>query len=81
MGTGAQAMALLNDVPIWYELWRNINGFPPNYYKQKEIKKKRKNSFNRMLMRKIASLILLYCLASYFTATGSKVFRAENIGS
>jgi len=19
-------------VPIWYELWRNINGFPPDYY-------------------------------------------------
>jgi multidrug efflux pump subunit AcrA (membrane-fusion protein) len=33
MGTGAQAIMLLNDVPIWYELWRNINGFPPNYYK------------------------------------------------
>jgi multidrug efflux pump subunit AcrA (membrane-fusion protein) len=33
MGTGAQGIALLNDVPIWYELWRNINGFPPDYYK------------------------------------------------
>ncbi len=33
MGTGAQGMALLKDVPIWYELWRNINGFPPDYYK------------------------------------------------
>ena len=31
-GAGAQAMALLKDVPIWYELWRNINGFPPEYY-------------------------------------------------
>ncbi|MBL7742927.1 MAG: HlyD family efflux transporter periplasmic adaptor subunit [Chitinophagaceae bacterium] len=33
MGTGAQGMALLKDVPVWYELWRNINGFPPDYYK------------------------------------------------
>ncbi len=33
LGTGAQGIALLKDVPIWYELWRNINGFPPNYYK------------------------------------------------
>jgi multidrug efflux pump subunit AcrA (membrane-fusion protein) len=32
MGTGAMGMALLKDVPIWYELWRNINGFPPEYY-------------------------------------------------
>ena len=36
MGTGAMGMALLKDVPIWYELWRNINGFPPEYYTQKE---------------------------------------------
>ncbi len=33
MGTGAAGFALLKDVPIWYELWRNINGFPPVYYK------------------------------------------------
>jgi multidrug efflux pump subunit AcrA (membrane-fusion protein) len=32
MGTGAMGIALLKDVPIWYELWRNINGFPPEYY-------------------------------------------------
>jgi multidrug efflux pump subunit AcrA (membrane-fusion protein) len=32
MGTGAQGIALLKDVPIWYELWRNINGFPPDFY-------------------------------------------------
>jgi multidrug efflux pump subunit AcrA (membrane-fusion protein) len=32
MGTGANGLALLNDVPIWYELWRNINSFPPDYY-------------------------------------------------
>ncbi|GEO12176.1 HlyD family secretion protein [Segetibacter aerophilus] len=33
MGTGANGFALLKDVPVWYELWRNINGFPANYYK------------------------------------------------
>ena len=32
MGTGAQGMALLRNVPVWYELWRNINGFPPDFY-------------------------------------------------
>jgi multidrug resistance efflux pump len=36
MGTGARGIALLNDVPMWYELWRNINSFPPDYYKPKE---------------------------------------------
>lgn len=33
LGTGAVSFALLNDVPIWYELWRQVNGFPPDYYK------------------------------------------------
>ncbi len=32
MGTGANGLALLKDVPVWYELWRNINSFPPDYY-------------------------------------------------
>jgi multidrug resistance efflux pump len=33
VGGGAYSMLLLKDVPIWYELWRNVNGFPPDYYK------------------------------------------------
>ncbi len=33
-GGGTNNMILLNDVPIWYELWRNINGFPPDFYKK-----------------------------------------------
>ena len=32
MGGGAQSFALLNDVPIWYEIWRQINGFPEDFY-------------------------------------------------
>ncbi len=32
MGVGANCIALLKDVPIWYELWRTINGFPPDFY-------------------------------------------------
>lgn len=39
VGSGARTMALLEDVPIWFELWRKLNGFPPNYYKPaKEMK-------------------------------------------
>lgn len=33
IGSGAQGMALLKDVPIWYEIWRQLNGFPADYYK------------------------------------------------
>lgn len=32
VGSGARTLALLNDVPIWFEIWRKLNGFPPNYY-------------------------------------------------
>lgn len=31
-GSGARSIALLDDVPIWFEIWRQLNGFPPNYY-------------------------------------------------
>ena len=40
IGSGAQTMALLNEVPIWYEVWRTLNGFPPNYYKTTKEKNK-----------------------------------------
>ena len=33
VGSGATGIALLKDVPIWYEIWRQLNGFPPDYYK------------------------------------------------
>jgi multidrug efflux pump subunit AcrA (membrane-fusion protein) len=33
IGAGTQGIALLKNVPVWYELWRNINGFPPDFYK------------------------------------------------
>ncbi|MBC8084073.1 MAG: HlyD family efflux transporter periplasmic adaptor subunit [Hymenobacter sp.] len=31
VGSGVYGWALLDDVPIWYELWRQVNGFPPDY--------------------------------------------------
>lgn len=42
VGSGARTMALLEDVPIWFELWRKLNGFPPNYYQPQTVKKKNK---------------------------------------
>lgn len=32
IGAGAKGFAMLQDVSVWYELWRQINGFPPDYY-------------------------------------------------
>lgn len=31
-GGGASGIALLNNVPLWYEFWRVLNGFPPDLY-------------------------------------------------
>jgi hypothetical protein len=42
MGVATRGIALLNDVPLWYELWRKINGFPPNYYENLAEKSKDK---------------------------------------
>ena len=44
VGSGAKTIALLQDVPIWFELWRQINSFPPNYYQpeKSEAKKDKK---------------------------------------
>ncbi|GAB3220605.1 HlyD family efflux transporter periplasmic adaptor subunit [Algoriphagus aestuariicola] len=36
MGSGADGIAILNDVPVWYEIWRQLNGFPADYYTQEQ---------------------------------------------
>jgi multidrug resistance efflux pump len=36
IGSGADGIALFNDVPVWYEIWRQLNGFPADYYSQEE---------------------------------------------
>jgi multidrug resistance efflux pump len=32
VGAGAEGIALLKDVPVWYEIWRQLNGFPADFY-------------------------------------------------
>jgi hypothetical protein len=34
VGVGVRAISLLKNVSVWYEAWRQINGFPPDYYKK-----------------------------------------------
>ena len=36
IGSGADGIALFNDVPVWYEIWRQLNGFPADFYSQEE---------------------------------------------
>lgn len=39
-GAGANGILLLNEVPVWYEIWRQLNGFPPEYYSNQEVLEK-----------------------------------------
>jgi membrane fusion protein, adhesin transport system len=32
VGSGTNAWIMLKNVPVWYELWRQFNGFPPEFY-------------------------------------------------
>ena len=32
VGSGTKGWVMLQDVPVWYELWRQLNGFPPSLY-------------------------------------------------
>ncbi|HAK76246.1 multidrug resistance efflux pump [Runella defluvii] len=31
IGSGVNGFVMLKDVPIWWEVWRQLNGFPPDY--------------------------------------------------
>jgi adhesin transport system membrane fusion protein len=44
VGSGARTIALLEDVPIWFELWRQLNSFPPNYYQPQGGKKEKSDT-------------------------------------
>lgn len=39
-GSGASGIALLTDVPLWYEIWRQLNGFPADFYQTDESDEK-----------------------------------------
>lgn len=34
VGSGTRGWVMLDSVPLWYEIWRQLNGFPPSLYKE-----------------------------------------------
>lgn len=38
VGAGVQGIMLLKDVPVWYEVWRQLNGFPADFYQDDLMK-------------------------------------------
>lgn len=43
VGTGARGYMLLKKVSVWYEIWRKLNGFPPDYYVRTNKNSAKKN--------------------------------------
>jgi adhesin transport system membrane fusion protein len=38
IGSGTKGWVMLDTVPVWYEIWRQLNGFPPSLYEQPDEK-------------------------------------------
>jgi multidrug resistance efflux pump len=36
LGSGTKGWVMLDTVPVWYEIWRQLNGFPPSLYSEPE---------------------------------------------
>jgi len=49
IGSGARGLLLLNDVKVYYEIWRNLNGFPPDFYNPEKSEKVK----NKVPLRKV----------------------------
>ncbi len=42
VGSGTKSWVMLDNVPVWYELWRQLNGFPPSLYAEPKYDKTEK---------------------------------------
>ncbi len=49
IGGGANGLLLLNRVQVYYEIWRQLNGFPPDYYDEPIEKAKKSKAPIRKL--------------------------------
>ncbi|MFT5916076.1 MAG: multidrug resistance efflux pump [Flammeovirgaceae bacterium] len=49
LGSGIYAWVMLDEVPVWYEIWRQLNGFPPTVesYEAEEMSKKEEHKKNK----------------------------------
>lgn len=40
LGSGVKGWAMLDEVPVWYEIWRQLNGFPPSLQEEPQLETK-----------------------------------------
>lgn len=52
VGSGAYGWVMLDDVSMWYEIWRQLNGFPPSLYDEpSEDDEKEKKSGKKVKLK------------------------------
>jgi hypothetical protein len=37
LGSGVRGWVILDSVPVWYEIWRQLNGFPPTLQEEPDV--------------------------------------------
>jgi multidrug resistance efflux pump len=47
MGSGIKGWVMLDDVRVWFELWRQLNGFPPSLYQEPEMEDHQKKKLEK----------------------------------
>lgn len=52
MGSGTKGWVMLNNVRLWYEIWRQLNGFPPSFYEETETSNKGSKDKNDKVSKK-----------------------------
>jgi hypothetical protein len=38
LGSGVRGWVMLDTVPLWFEIWRQLNGFPPSLESEPDFK-------------------------------------------
>ena len=70
VGSGVKTIALLNDVSIWFEMWRQLNGFLLTFTNLLTKKQPTKNNMKKFF-------ILLFWSYMPWSSTGASVFELE----
>lgn len=53
VGSGVYGWVMLDDVSVWYEIWRNLNGFPPSLYEKPDDSDKEKKKSDKKIKIKV----------------------------
>ncbi|MCS6822261.1 MAG: HlyD family secretion protein [Microscillaceae bacterium] len=53
IGSGVYGWIMLDDVPVWYEVWRQLNGFPPSLYEEPPDDEEKKKKSGQKLKIKL----------------------------